>query len=202
MARAVAVCRGRGKRSATLRSPPRCTFVTFVAPRARLRVPAWRACRRSMRKPVHGRGLVMNPSGERAAATLAARQHGQIASHQLRALGIDRRWIEWRARTGRLHQVHHGVYSVGHRRDDPLARYMAAVTCRWTHGSAQPPQRRSSLGPPGRGSGRGRDNGWHGRPTPPSRHSGSHIACAPARRLHPDSGNTGHFPSPNIARPG
>jgi very-short-patch-repair endonuclease len=58
---------------------------------------------------------------------IAARQHGVIASRQLEALGLGRRGISKRAKGGRLHRVHRGVYAVGHRALSLHGRFAAAV---------------------------------------------------------------------------
>jgi very-short-patch-repair endonuclease len=60
-------------------------------------------------------------------ADLAARQHGVVARWQLLATGIMRRQIDRRLKSGRLHQVHHGVYLVGHTVPPPLGREQAAL---------------------------------------------------------------------------
>jgi predicted transcriptional regulator of viral defense system len=60
-------------------------------------------------------------------AALAARQHGVVASRQLRALGLDRYAIRYRVRIGRLHRIHEGVFSVGHPSVNALSRCIAAV---------------------------------------------------------------------------
>jgi very-short-patch-repair endonuclease len=60
-------------------------------------------------------------------ALLAARQHGIVASRQMRALGIERGAVETRLARGSLHRVHQGVYAVGHGDLDMEAEYMAAV---------------------------------------------------------------------------
>ena len=60
-------------------------------------------------------------------ARIAARQHGMVSAKQLLACGIDDDATSVRARNGRLHRMHQGVYGVGH---GPLtldARFMAAV---------------------------------------------------------------------------
>ena len=48
------------------------------------------------------------------AVEIAGRQHGRVTRRQLLAAGIDaeriRRWLA----DGRLRNVHHGVYAVGH----------------------------------------------------------------------------------------
>jgi predicted transcriptional regulator of viral defense system len=65
-------------------------------------------------------------SNERIAA-LATRQHGVVATRQLVALGLTRRAVSHRARAGRLHVVHRGVYVVGHADIGHRGRWMAAV---------------------------------------------------------------------------
>jgi very-short-patch-repair endonuclease len=64
---------------------------------------------------------------DRAVAALALRQHGVVASRQLRALGLARGAVAHRVAVGRLHRVHLGVYAVGHRRLSVRGRWMAAV---------------------------------------------------------------------------
>jgi len=68
-----------------------------------------------------------NGSREWRLAALAAKQHGVVAYRQLRALGFGPGAIEHRARAGRLHLVHRGVYAVGHTRLTAEGRHMAAV---------------------------------------------------------------------------
>ena len=68
-------------------------------------------------------------------------QHGVITTRQLAAIGLSRAAISKRARRGRLHRLHQGVYAVGHRLLSEEARWMAAVlTCGeeavLSHGSA------------------------------------------------------------------
>ena len=61
-------------------------------------------------------------------AAIAAAQHGVVALEQIVALGLTARSVQRRAATGRLHRVHHAVYSLA-----PPAllsakgRYLAAV---------------------------------------------------------------------------
>jgi hypothetical protein len=58
----------------------------------------------------------------------ALAQHGVIALHQLRALGLSARTVQSRVAAGRLHRIHRGVYSLVPRK--LLTReglYMAAV---------------------------------------------------------------------------
>jgi very-short-patch-repair endonuclease len=64
---------------------------------------------------------------EVAIAALAARQHGHVTRRQLRSLGLGAGAIKYRIRIGRLIAVHTGVYAVGHRPTNPVARAAAAV---------------------------------------------------------------------------
>jgi very-short-patch-repair endonuclease len=60
-------------------------------------------------------------------AALARRQHGNVTREQLLSLGLRPSAIAYRVRTGRLHRVHLGVYSVGRAPSTPLERASAAV---------------------------------------------------------------------------
>jgi very-short-patch-repair endonuclease len=60
-------------------------------------------------------------------AELAEGQHGVVARRQVERLGLGRRGIALRLRSGRLHRLYPGVYSVGHRILSQHARWMAAV---------------------------------------------------------------------------
>jgi predicted transcriptional regulator of viral defense system len=70
----------------------------------------------------------VQPSLDRAVAALAAAQHGVVSLDQLCALDISDRAVHSRAESGRLHRIHHSIYSLA-----PLTllgrdgRYMAAV---------------------------------------------------------------------------
>jgi very-short-patch-repair endonuclease len=64
---------------------------------------------------------------DRVIAELADRQHGVVATWQLIALGLNHDDIRYRARVGRLHRVHRGVYAVGYRTLTPKGYRMAAV---------------------------------------------------------------------------
>jgi very-short-patch-repair endonuclease len=56
-----------------------------------------------------------------------ARQHGHVARRQLIALGVATSTIDNRVARRDLIVVHHGVYAVAYRREDPAARAAAAV---------------------------------------------------------------------------
>lgn len=60
-------------------------------------------------------------------ARLAARQHGVVSHSQLVRLGYSGAAIGRAEVAGRLHRVHRGVYSVGHRRLSRHGRCLAAV---------------------------------------------------------------------------
>lgn len=62
-----------------------------------------------------------------AIAALAGRQHGQITTAQLLAVGLSRSAVRDRVRASRLHRRHQGVYSVGHAALSNEGRWMAAV---------------------------------------------------------------------------
>ncbi|MEA2134291.1 MAG: hypothetical protein QOC68_2200 [Solirubrobacteraceae bacterium] len=62
-----------------------------------------------------------------ALARLAAPQHGVVTRAQLLTAGVDAKAIGYRLKVGRLHELHRGVYAVGHRPPSPHARAMAAV---------------------------------------------------------------------------
>jgi hypothetical protein len=64
---------------------------------------------------------------EAAIAALAARQHGLVMRAQLLSLGLGAGAIKHRLRLERLIAVHAGVYAVGHRPTNPVARAAAAV---------------------------------------------------------------------------
>lgn len=66
-------------------------------------------------------------SWDGAVGALAEAQHGVVARTQLGELGLTADEIEYRIRVGRLHLVHRGVYSVGHRLLSGDGRFMAAV---------------------------------------------------------------------------
>ena len=58
---------------------------------------------------------------------LAARQYGHVTRRQLLDLGLGAEAISYRMGVGRLIAVHVGVYAVGYRRVEPVARGAAAV---------------------------------------------------------------------------
>lgn len=64
---------------------------------------------------------------DRRIAELAERQHGVVGRGQLLALGVSAEGVDVRRENGRLHGIHRGVYSVGHRVLSQRGRWMAAV---------------------------------------------------------------------------
>ena len=58
---------------------------------------------------------------------LAARQWGHVTRGQLLSLGLRPRTLDARIAAGRLVRVHAGVYALGYRRVEPVARAAAAV---------------------------------------------------------------------------
>lgn len=66
---------------------------------------------------------------------LAGRQHGVVARWQLLALGVSKRQIDVRVARARLHEVHRGVYLVGHRIAPPYALETAAVLAARSEGT-------------------------------------------------------------------
>ncbi|HWO82375.1 MAG TPA: DUF559 domain-containing protein [Solirubrobacterales bacterium] len=58
---------------------------------------------------------------------IAERQQGVVTLIQLEEAGLSRYAVAKRAKAGRLHRVHQGVYMVGHRAPSHRARFMAAV---------------------------------------------------------------------------
>jgi len=64
---------------------------------------------------------------DRGVALLAGAQHGVVSRRQLFVLGLGRGAIFHRLARGRLHEVHRGVYAVGHPLLSDRGRWMAAV---------------------------------------------------------------------------
>ena len=60
-------------------------------------------------------------------AELAARQHGVVANWQMLELGYGPGAIKYQTASGRLHQLHRGVYAVGHAALSLRAHLIAAV---------------------------------------------------------------------------
>lgn len=57
----------------------------------------------------------------------AEQQHGLLRKSDLRELGLGPDALKYRRRTGKLHQLHPGVYALGHRAIGREAEYLAAV---------------------------------------------------------------------------
>ena len=64
---------------------------------------------------------------DRFVSQLAAKQHGVAARYQLLSAGVTSQQIKVRLRNGRLHEIHRGVYLVGHTVPPPLAVEQAAL---------------------------------------------------------------------------
>lgn len=60
-------------------------------------------------------------------AGLARRQHGVVTVEQLHASGLSAGAIRHRARVGRLHRLHRGVYALAHLAISQPGRYLAAA---------------------------------------------------------------------------
>jgi hypothetical protein len=58
---------------------------------------------------------------------IAGRQHGIVTLGQLEAVGLTRYAVAQRAKKGRLHRVHQGVYAVGHQAPSWHGRWIAAT---------------------------------------------------------------------------
>jgi Transcriptional regulator, AbiEi antitoxin len=65
--------------------------------------------------------------GHRGLAELGARQHGVVATWQLKRAGYSRSTISSLANASHLHRIYRGVYAVGHRSLTTPGRRMAAV---------------------------------------------------------------------------
>lgn len=78
----------------------------------------------------HIDGKLQTHGFDAAIAEVAGRQHGVVGRRQLILLGMGEDAIDARLRLGRLHRLHRGVYSVGHKLVPREGRWMAAVlTC-------------------------------------------------------------------------
>jgi very-short-patch-repair endonuclease len=112
-------------------------------------------------------------------ATLAARQHGVVATRQLLAIGYSSEQIERRTRLAQLHRLRRGVYAVGHTRLTTRGHWTAAVL---------------ACGPQAHLSHRAAAALWDLGSNPsglidvtaPSPHHLKGIRCHVSRQLHPD----------------
>jgi very-short-patch-repair endonuclease len=73
------------------------------------------------------RGESFSRRADRIIAALAANQHGVVARWQLLEVSVTARQIELRLQSGRLHEIHRGIYLVGHTVPPPLAVEQAAL---------------------------------------------------------------------------
>src|SRR4051812_28832084 len=121
------------KRAAGRRSAPRCTKSS-----RRTEPGPFRRSGAPKEVPVRGKSIecgfdnVMRcqpstRSVDRLIAALAERQDGVVARWQLLQAGLTARQIELRLESGRLHEIHRGIYLVGHKVPPPLAVEQAAL---------------------------------------------------------------------------
>ena len=66
-------------------------------------------------------------AGELQVARLAAQQWGVLSLDELRSCGLSRDAVESRVRSGHLHPLYRGVYSVGHTKLTLEGAFLAAV---------------------------------------------------------------------------
>jgi Transcriptional regulator, AbiEi antitoxin/Protein of unknown function (DUF559) len=76
---------------------------------------------------VHAGREEVTPRADVRVAKLAARRHGVLNAAELRACGLTAQAIAYRVSIGRLHQLHRGVYAVGHASPTLDGCYLAAV---------------------------------------------------------------------------
>ena len=110
---------------------------------------------------VLGGRIVLVDRGDRGIASIAAHQHGHVATAQLNAIGLGRNAIAHRVAQGRLHPIHRGVLRVAGAEPAAIAAaLLAAVPAVASHRSA------ASL--------------WHLLPHQPG---SVHVTIARARRV-------------------
>ncbi|HET8956108.1 MAG TPA: type IV toxin-antitoxin system AbiEi family antitoxin domain-containing protein [Solirubrobacterales bacterium] len=140
---------------------------------------------------------------------IAARQHGVVSLRQLEELGLGRYAVAKRAKKGRLHRIHQGVYTVGHKGLSWHGRWMAAVLACGegavlSHGSAaalwnllKPTEGPIHVSTPST-SGRSRRRGIHVHRTPSLR-TPSLTEPSPSPSYLPEAGGRrGRLLSPNV----
>jgi very-short-patch-repair endonuclease len=74
-----------------------------------------------------GEEFLRSRDDDRVIAELAQRQYGIVSREQLAEAGVGRAAVSARMRAGRLHQLHAGVYAVGHRVVPRAGLWLAAV---------------------------------------------------------------------------
>lgn len=132
-------------------------------------------------------GQSLTRSAERIIVTFASRQHGVVARWQLLEAGVTADQIDWRLHNGRLHEIHRGVYLVGHTAPPPLAVEQAALLACREPGGAESSQRGEPLelgALPSLGSGLGH------------RSSGAELHSAPHQESPRTAPPTGHPQAP------
>ena len=127
------------------------------------------------------------------AARVAARQHGVLSMPQLEAAGLSESQVLHRARSGRLHRIHRGVYAVGHRALSNEARWMAAVLA-CGDGAVLSHRSAAALG-----NGRRHDSRL-GRPEEAPGHSPASVSLSDLR-LDPPQRDPGDHPGSHDRRP-
>ena len=85
------------------------------------------ACHQMPRPGAFDGSLATGAEANELIARLATGQHGVVARWQLIDLGIGGRRIQGYLQRGLLHQLHHGVYAVGHTCLSRYGRWLAAV---------------------------------------------------------------------------
>jgi predicted transcriptional regulator of viral defense system len=68
-------------------------------------------------------------AAERAVLSLAARQHGAVATWQMAAIGLRRSSIAHRVRRGTLRRLFRGVYAVGPLQAEFTRAFAALLAC-------------------------------------------------------------------------
>jgi len=94
-----------------------------------------------VRQASHGKDVAPSDEATIAIRELAERQHGVVARRQLIALGLGRGLIQDRLDSGKLVELHRGVFALGHRRISLHGEWMAATlacgpNAHLSHGSA------------------------------------------------------------------
>jgi len=129
-------------------------------------------------------------------AAFADQRHGVADIRQLERLGLGPGAIKHRARTGRLHRLHRGVYAVGRKTVSREGHWLAAVLA-CGPGAVLSHRSAAALWSLLRDSRANIDVTVAGR----TRHGRGNIVVHNVRRLHPDDrGRRDHIPVTSVAR--